>query len=118
MRPSNKFITGFIIFLSVTTIVFAMLFYRSQAQLRVAEQMVANQKMNSQVLAFAQMFFDKVLAGSKEVSFDDRLALENSVRALNDRAIFDAWQKFTAAKNQAEVQADFYSLFNLLLKKM
>jgi len=82
------------------------------------EQVIESQKINEKVFTFSQLFFDKVLQGEKEVSFDDRLELENAVRALNDKDIFNAWTKFTNAKDQGEVQKSFYNLFKLLLNKI
>jgi hypothetical protein len=82
------------------------------------EIMIQKQQINSKILSFTQLFMDKVLQGSTTVSFDDRLQLENSVRALNDNEIFSSWQKFTNAKSQTEIQQDFYKLFDLLLKSI
>lgn len=85
---------------------------------RNMEIMIQKQQINSKILSFTQLFMDKVLQGSTTVSFDDRLQLENSVRALNDNEIFSSWQKFTNAKSQTEIQQDFYKLFDLLLKSI
>jgi len=87
-------------------------------RVRVIEQAIEGQKINEKVFLFSQLFFDKVLQGEREVSFDDRLELENAVRALNDKDIFDRWTKFTNAKDQAEIQQRFYNLFKLLLEKI
>ena len=92
--------------------------YKYVLNLRILEQTIKKQQINSNVLSFTELFMEKVLRGSASVSFDDRLQLENSVRALNDKDIFASWEKFTNAKNQTEVQLDFYALFDLLLKKI
>lgn len=118
MQNTNKITKIIIIILIIVSFFFAYLYFSSAVKLRNAEQMVANQQINEKVLTFSQLFFDKVLQGTKTVSFDDRLQLENSVRALNDKEIFDAWTKFTSAKDPAEVQKDFYDLFWLLLGKI
>jgi len=118
MQNSNKKFIIIITILIISNIFFAVMYVSGQVKLRKVEQTVANQQINAKVLEFSQLFFDKVLRGTKEVSFDDRLKLENSIRALNDKAIFDAWTKFTKAKDQAEVQQDFYGLFKLLLGKL
>lgn len=118
MPNSNKKIIIIITLLILGNIFFAVMYVSRQVKLRNLEQTVASQQINEKVLEFSQLFFDKVLQGSKEVSFDDRLLLENAVRVLNDKEIFSAWEKFTKAKDQAEVQKDFYNLFQLLLKKL
>jgi len=94
------------------------LYISSLINLQRTDVIVAEQKVNEQVLNFSKLFFDKVLQGSKEVSFDDRLLLENGVRSLNDREIFDSWTKFTNSRNQGEIQGNFYNLFQLLLEKI
>ncbi len=99
-------------------IVFGYLYLTSLVTVRKLESEVESQQANSKIITFTQLFMEKVLGGNKEVSFDDRLALENAVRDLNDKEIFDSWQNFTKAKNSGEVQTDFYALFQLLLKKI
>jgi len=94
------------------------LVYKYRVSQRALEAITSQQEINTQVLSFTQLFMAKVLQGAQEVSFDDRLQLENAVRVLNDQAIFTAWQTFTRAKDSAEVQRDFYALFDLLLQKI
>lgn len=118
MPNPNKKLHIAIIILALGCIIFASLYLGAKIKLRNAEQMIASQQINEKVLEFSQLFFDKVLQGTQEVSFDDRLLLENSVRALNDKEIFNAWTTFTKAKGEVEVQKDFYNLFQLLLKKL
>jgi len=118
MPNPNKKINILITILIIGNVFFLFMYVSSQLKLRETEQTVASQKINSQVLDFSELFFDKVLQGTKEVSFDDRLQLENAVRALNDKEIFDTWTKFTSAKDQAEVQRSFYNLFRLLFSKL
>jgi hypothetical protein len=118
MQNLNKKIIILITILVIGCIFFIFMYLSSQLKLRNAEQVIASQQINGKVLLFSKLFFEKVLQGTKIVSFDDRLQLENSVRALNDKEIFDSWEKFTGAKDQTEVQQDFYDLFGLLLKKI
>ncbi|MFA4818009.1 MAG: hypothetical protein WC608_04795 [Parcubacteria group bacterium] len=76
------------------------------------------QKANGQVLAFANLFIEKVLQSGKEVDFETRLDLENSVRDLNDKEILAQWQKFTQAKDQAGAQNEVKNLLKLLVQKI
>lgn len=89
-----------------------------KAQLLAAEKTISQQEVNTRVLAFSKLFVANVLQGGQTVSFDQRLQLENAVRDINDEEIYAAWKKFTNASGQAEVQQDFYGLFNLLLAKL
>ena len=107
-----------VIVLFISNIFFVWMFISLKISVRNLENKTSSQKVNANILNFTQLFMDKVLGGSKEVSFNDRLQLENSVRNLNDKEIFDSWQVFTKAKDSAEVQKDFYGLFQLLLKKI
>ena len=107
-----------IVILIISNIFFAWKFLASEVTIKNLQTKIDSQKTNNQILLFTQLFMDKVLSGSKEVSFDDRLQLENSVRALNDKEVFDSWQTFTRASNQTQTQQDFYNLFKLLLKKI
>lgn len=115
---NTKFLVTLVVILFISNMFFGWMYVSSRVQMRSLETKVENQKINGEVLLFTQLFMEKVLGGAKEVSFDDRLQLENSVRNLNDKEIFDSWQIFTKAKDAAEVQKDFYSLFELLLKKI
>ena len=117
-QTHNKILIILLVIFLLGDILFATMFVKARMDLSNANQTIAGEKTNAQVLVFARLFFNKVLQGNKEVSFDDRLQLENAVRALNDKDIFDSWNKFTLAKSQTEVQADFYSLFELLLGKI
>jgi hypothetical protein len=79
---------------------------------------IAVQQINEKDLSFAKLVVDKILLGSGQVNFDDRLKLENAVRDLNDPEIFAQWQKFTNSKSDAETQQSMGVLFDLLLKRI
>jgi hypothetical protein len=79
----------------------------------VAEQ----QQINTKVLAFRDMFTQKVLLADGEVDFDTRLALETSVRNLNDTEVFAGWQVFTKSADKTEATANAKKLLELLIRK-
>ena len=73
----------------------------------------AGQKMNNQIATFRQnektaeffkMFVDNVLKSKTEVDFETRLKLENAVREINDKRVFDAWQRFINSQTEADAQ--------------
>ncbi len=103
------------IVLVIGNVFFAVKYFINEREIQAMEQ---KQQINSSVLYFTQLFVDKVLRGNKEISFEDRLQLENSIRALKDKEAFDSWEKFTKAKDQDEIQSDFYDLFSLLLGRI
>lgn len=104
--------------LIVGLVFFAAQYISLRGQLQAAQKTIAGQQVNKKVLLFSQLFVANVLQGGNTVSFDQRLALENAVRDINDPVIYSAWQKFTNAKDQTEIQQDFSALFQLLLKKI
>src|SRR5680860_229013 len=112
---SSKKIVAVIIILVLGNLFFASFSITGILKQRQLEQTVQSQQINSKVLIFAKLFLIKVLRSEGEITFDDRLELENSVRAINNKEIFSAWQAFTKAKDQVEVQQKYYDLFNLLL---
>lgn len=115
---NKKVVTILIIVLALGLGFFGWQYVLLRGQLQTAEQSIASQQINKKVLVFSQLFVTNVLQGSKEVSFDDRLQLENAMRDIKDPELFAAWQKFTGAKDQAEIQQQFSNLFQLLLKKI
>jgi hypothetical protein len=80
-------------------------------------QAYQTRQVNEKVLAFRNMFTEKVLLSDKEVDFDTRLALETAVRGLNDQEIFDQWQAFTKAQTREEASAEAKKLLHLLVQK-
>jgi hypothetical protein len=69
-------------------------------------------------LDFTKLFIAKVLKADGEVSFDDRLQLENSVRDINDKTIFDQWQKLINAKTALDAQIEVKNLLEMLVDKI
>jgi hypothetical protein len=58
------------------------------------------------------------LLSNKEVDFETRLALENAVRDISDKEIFDQWQRFTNAKDNTDVQKQVGLLLDILMSKI
>jgi hypothetical protein len=76
------------------------------------------QQTNEKAAAFAKLFVDKILLSSGTINFEDRLQLENSVRNLADKEIFEKWQQFTASKGDAETQKIVGGILELLINKI
>jgi flagellar basal body-associated protein FliL len=119
MSSSKKTLITIIIVVVIALLgFFAWQYVSLSQQLKTAQKTISTQQVNAKVLAFSKLFVANVLQGGQSVSFDQRLQLENAVRDINDPQIYSAWQKFTNAKDQAEIQKDFYGLFSLLLDKL
>ena len=67
---------------------------------------------------FLNLFIDKVLNAQGEVSFEDRLQLENRVRDLKDPEVLAQWEKFTGSASEEQVQVEVKNLLALLVKKI
>lgn len=67
---------------------------------------------------FLNFFIEKVLNSETEVSFEDRLKLENMVRDLNDERILLIWNKFTGAETSEDVQKYCKQLLTALTEKI
>jgi hypothetical protein len=115
MNKFKIFVVVLFILLIASNIFFAVKYFINTKEIKQIEQ---KQQINSGVLSFTKLFVDKILMGNKEVSFEDRLQLENSIRDLKDKEVFDSWDKFTKAKEQTDIQHNFYDLFSLLLMKI
>ncbi len=83
-----------------------------------AQKIIEQERANKKIVDFSNLFIEKVLKSNKDVSFDDRLTLETSVRDLNDGAILLQWQKFTDSKTKEDAQREVKNLLELLLKKI
>jgi len=104
----------------VFIVAFALLMVQNvnlQAQLRMENARLAQNVESHQILNFTQAFIDKVLNAKGEVSFDDRLQLENMVRSLNDSAILTAWNAFVNSQTPAGAQQAVKDLLVLSCRK-
>ncbi len=82
------------------------------------QKQVAAQKTNAKVISFLNLFIQKVLKSDTEVSFEDRLKLENAIRDLNDPEILAKWEQFTEGTNEAQIQKGVKDLLEALVKKI
>lgn len=89
-----------------------------QKKLQIIEQQLKSQQNNLKILNFTRLFIEKVLKAEREVSFEDRLKLENAVRDLNDDEILKQWEKFVESKTEIEAQNAVKELLELLVKKI
>jgi hypothetical protein len=67
---------------------------------------------------FLKLFVEKVLGTNGTVSFEDRVKLENDVRALGDDQITKQWEAFVSSADGEEAQSKAILLMSLLTNKM
>src|SRR5438552_856291 len=92
----NKYFTKNLltVILAITNLLTVYGLYIQSSNLLNAENIIGQQKTNTKVVVFTQALIDKVLKSKGPVDFDTRLALENMVRNLGDKAILDEWNIF------------------------
>ncbi|MBU3896136.1 hypothetical protein KKG36_02395 [Patescibacteria group bacterium] len=73
---------------------------------------------NGKMLNFAKLFIAKVIMAQGDVSFEDRLKLENAVRNINDETVFEQWQRFIEAETESQVGENAKILLELLVNKI
>ena len=93
------------------------LFYARQ-DLAKDEAVIVQRQTDQRIIHFANLVINKVLNAQGEVSFDDRLSLENAVRDTKDTELLAQWNNFTAAKDEASAQHEMKKLLSLLVAKM
>src|SRR3989344_7809237 len=93
-------------------------YFFAQKNIQMVTGQLKKQQNNVKIINFTNLFIDKVLKAEKEVSFDDRLKLENAVRDMQDSEILTQWEKFIASKTEAEAQMEVKNLLGLLVGKI
>jgi len=99
-------------------IFFGMKYYYTLQELKKTRTEIKQQEINEKVLNFTSFFIKKVLKGEEEVSFEDRLKLENGIREINDQALLDQWIRFVNSQDQEQAQKEVKELLEMLVKKI
>ena len=118
MKTSEKILTVFVVVLTLISVYLLVQCFLFRAELKEADQMVKDQQVNIKIISFINLFIDKVLSGQTEVSFEDRLQLENAVRSINDQEIINQWQKFVNSGIDEDGQENLSKLLKLLVTKI
>lgn len=92
-------------------------YFSAQREAEGLRVMLSTAHYNDKSLRFLQMFIKTVLKSNKEVDFETRLKLENTVRELNDPKILAQWQKFVNSQSETEAQGNVKELLDLLVDK-
>jgi len=118
MTKTERILTAVIILLAISNVYFITESFVSKIEIKANEKVIKSRQFNEKVVSFTKLFLDKVLSGQPEVSFEDRLLLENAVRDLNDKEIFNQWQIFVKSGTGEEGQTNLSWLLKLLMKKI
>lgn len=120
-RPSSNR-KGLILFSVILLLILGNIFwgikYITQFQeTKIIQKELASKNTNYEVINFLKLFIEKVLRTNKEVSFENRLILEESIINIGDGEILSAWEKFTEAETEFEIQEGVKDLLEVLAKK-
>lgn len=107
-----------IIALAIISAFFGIKYFTTRTELIKTKTALDSKLFNEKIVLFNRTFIEKVLRSTSEVSFEDRLRLENAVRDLNDKEILDRWNLFVASKTETEAQENVKELLSLLARKI
>lgn len=117
-NSKNIFITIIVLILLAGNAFFAYSYLNADKELKVLKANESKVETNAKVIEFTSLFIKKVLQADKEVDFETRLSLENSVRDLKDEEIKAEWQNFIASKTESDAQNSVKKLLGILITKI
>lgn len=85
----------------------------TQSELARVSAELTRYTTNEKILTFGKMFSEKVLKAG-EVSFDDRVKLENAALEIGNAEVLGAWKRFVESKTEIEAQANVKDLIHFL----
>ncbi|MGA2418356.1 MAG: hypothetical protein ABSF55_03910 [Candidatus Staskawiczbacteria bacterium] len=119
VKPKNKawgiISVVVIILLLAGNIFLGIKYYLAEVQ---AQKVSSVSGVNQNVLTFEKLFVEKVLKTQGEVSYEDRLNLENAAANTKDSAIIDAWHNFLASATEADAQQKVLVLLSMFQDKI
>jgi len=100
----TKIILGAMALISIgAAVFFGVRYSAAQEELQRTNAELKTYTTNEKILAFGRLFVEKVLK-SGEVSFDDRVKLENAALAIENVEVLAAWKRFVESKTELEAQ--------------
>lgn len=114
----NKWILGLVAVIFLLVAILAVGYVLKLKENQNLKKELQVQKTNEKVAIFLDLFIQKVLKTDKEVSFEDRLRLENAVRNINDEEILAKWEQFTNGQTESQIQDGVKALLGALANKI
>ncbi len=118
IMEKNKIIVIIWLVLLAGSIFLGTQYFLMSRQISELQSQVKIQQSNEKIVSFLKLFINIVLKNRTEVSFNDRLKLENAVRDLQDKTILDQWDKFIASQSEPQAQQEVTNLLGLLISKI
>lgn len=107
-----------ILLLILGNIFFGVKYFSQKKETIKIEEELQSKKTNGKVVNFLSLFIEKVLKTDKEITFENRLKLENSVRDIGDQEILYRWEQFVAGTTESEIQERVKDLLSVLVNKI
>ena len=117
MKSKAFWVVVFLVLLG-GNVLFATLYFQTTKELEGIKVIVSSQRYNDLAINFLKLFIKQVIKSNKEVDFDTRLKLENSVRDLKDAELLAQWQKFVSSQNETDAQTNVKDLLEMLVNKI
>lgn len=97
------------------------IFFSVQYTASIQQQAQASQRDDGQrlrIARFLKLFIDSVLNAGREVTSDQRIALEADVRAIGDADVLRGWNSFVDSADAKSAQERAVKLMALLTNKL
>jgi len=114
----KKLLLLFISFLVLGNGVLFSLFYQQHANNQKLQTELLSLRQDQKTAEFLKMFVYDILQAKTVVDFDTRLKLENAVRDIEDKEIFNSWQAFINSSTEIEAQVNAQKLLQSLADKL
>ncbi len=93
-------------------------YYFFQKELDLNQKIISTCHLNKKIANFNKLFVSNVLQSKGEVSYEDRLKLENAAIETQDKEIIDGWHDFLDSKTEAQAQENTKRLLNMFANKI
>ena len=117
MKTKAFWVVIFLVLLG-SNLLFALMYFQATKELEGVKAVASSQHYNDLDINFLKLFIKQVIKSNKEVDFDTRLKLENSIRDLKDPELLAQWQKFVGSQNEVDAQTNVKDLLEMLVNKI
>jgi len=118
VTTQNAILSIIIIALTASDVFFVGQYFVNRKKTEEINQYIVSREQGREVLQFLKLFTARVIKAEGQVSFDDRLILEDAVRNLRDQELWDQWQKFLNSQTSDEAQTNLRDLLDALLTRI
>ncbi len=118
LRVLKVFLWVVLILLLLSNVILGAYYYAQSKEVKNLQSQLRERQVNEKVVNFLSLFVKKVLKAKQEVSFEDRLQLENAARDIGDSELLLKWVEFTEGVNESQIQNRVKDLLEALVSKI